>query len=288
MTTKKQAKRGILISVVGLILMVLGVLWLAFIFPALDKVPTDYTNTYYFDGAFQLFTAQGNLTIPIAQELAQEATGTEDGALLIHEVRTVKNAVTGDPLPANYQDESTLAIDRRTLEFVTDVDERGRTGQWGPPRPLGEGDSFELWNPGALKPLTANYLRSEDFRDLGVVVFEINQDYIDIPEDPQMGMDLYFKTRITLWIEPSSGTVVNQTSETTTAIDMGVMKVPVQISNVNYAERTIEDLMDTARSARWALLWFRTIVPWLFIGVGAILVIIDTLILSRRRGVQAR
>jgi hypothetical protein len=66
------------------------------------------------------------------------------------------------------------------------------------------------------------------------------------------------------------------------------MKIPVQISNVNYAERTIEDLMDTARSAHWSLLWFRTIVPWLFIGVGAILVIIDTWILSRRRGVQAR
>ncbi len=50
MTTQRQTKRGILLSVVGLILMVLGVLWLAFIFPALDKVPTDYAQTYYFDG----------------------------------------------------------------------------------------------------------------------------------------------------------------------------------------------------------------------------------------------
>ena len=288
MTTKKQVKRGLLISVIGLILMVLGVLWLAFIFPALDKVPTDYAKTFYFDGTFLISSAQGNFTIPITQELAQEATGTEDGALLIHEVRTVKNAVTGQPLPAEYQDESTLAIDRHTLEFVPEVDERGRTGQWGPPRPLGEGDSFELWNPGASKPLTANYLRSEDFRDLGVVVFEINQDYIDIPENPQMGMDLYFKTRITLWIEPSSGTVVNQTSETTTAIDMMGMKIPVQISNVNYAEQTIEDLMDTAKSAHWSLLWFRTVVPWVFIGVGAFMVIIDTVLSSRRKGTQAR
>ena len=283
MTSQKKAKKGFIVSVVGLILVILGVLWLAVIFPWLDKVPTDYARDFYFDGSYQFVTQQGNLTIPISQTLEQEAIGTEGNALLIHEVRTVKNAITQEGLGPEYNDESTLAVDRHTLKFATDIDERQREGQWGPPRGLGEGDTFDLYNPGVNKPLAAKYVEDYEFRGMNVVLFRIDETNIPIGTNPVTQMDMYLSTIIDLTIDPKTGTVVDQDSVTTTSIDMMGQKIPVQISNVRYAEQTIVDLMDVAKDAQNMLLWFETVIPWLLIGIGAVMVVIDTLFLGRKQ-----
>ena len=288
MVAQRQGLRryaSLILPIAGALLAIFGALWIGVIFPALDKVPTDYERTFYFDGTFSVMNpaTMSMDSFPVEQTLAQEAVGTEDGALLIHEVRTIVNAATGDDISAIYGDESTLAIDRRSLEFVTDIDERARWGQWGPPRPLGKNDSFDLWHPGAGQALEAKYVRSEDFRGLGVLVFEIDEANILIGTEPMSGMDLYLSPRITLWIEPSSGTVVNQTSETVTSINMMGTVMPMQIANVGYAEQTIVDLMDTAQSARTMLLWFRTLLPWITIGIGAALLVSFAAILAVTR-----
>lgn len=288
MVSVRKGPKGygtLVLAVAGVALVVFGVLWMTVIFPALNKVPADYEQSYYFEGEFSQMNpvTMGFDVFPIEQTLAQEAVGSEGGALLIHEVRSVVNAATGEDVSAIYGDESTLAIDPATLEFMPEVDERGRTGYWGPPKMLGEGDSFKLWNPGARQPLAANYVRSESFQGLDVVVFEINQVGIPIGTDPQSGMSLFMSPIITLWIEPTSGTVVNQTSTTTTSINMMGAMMPVQISKVDYSEATTGSLMDTARSAKWLLLWFQTLVPWIAIGFGALVTVSAvTLVVARQ------
>jgi len=296
MVTKRRGLRRygtLILPVAGAVLAVFGALWVGVIFPSLDKMPADYEKTYYFNGTFSVMNpaTMSMDSFPIEQTLAQEAVGTEGGALLIHEVRTVINTETDEDISAIYGDESILAIDAHTLEFMPEVDERGRWGQFGPPRPLGVGDGFALWHPGAGQALMANYVGQEDFRGLSVLVFEIDETDIPIGTEPTSGMELYLSPKITLWIEPSSGTVVNQTSETVTSINfMGTM-MPVQVANVDYAEETIVDLMDTARSARTMLLWFRTLLPWITIGIGAVLVISFAAIVVvprvRHRGIKA-
>jgi len=286
MVAAGKRKRGFIVSIVGLLLVILGVLWITVIFPAIDKVPLDYERTYYFVGNFteiNPFTQQ-SYSFPIRQTLAQKANGTKDGALLIHEVRTVFNTAT-DPeqdISARYGDEGTLAINRRTMEFAR-IDEGNRTGYWGPPRPIGKDDTYDLWNPGAGKPTTAHYVRSEDFRGLSVLVFEIDESDLEIGNVTYMGMELplSYSITITQWVEPSSGTVVYNESVATTTV-MGNL---VQKTELRYAERTIDDLMDIGRSAHTMLLWFRTIVPWILIGLGAVMVLLDVLVLPR---IQAR
>lgn len=277
MAAQRKGLRGyrlIILAVVGAVLVIFGALWMSVIFPALDKVPTDYDNTYYFEGTFSVMNpaTMGMDSFPVEQTLQQEAVGTQDGALLIHEIRTVVNSETGADISAVYGAEGTLAIDRSTLQFQQEIDEAGRWGQWGPPRPLAAGDSYDLWHPGVRQPLTATYQRSEDFRGLGVFVFEINEADINIGTEPQSGFPLLLSTTITQWVEPSSGTVVYNDSITTTSVDFMGQKVPVQISELRYAEETTAGLMDTARSAKWMLLWFRTLVPWIAIGFGCFLV----------------
>jgi hypothetical protein len=285
MATAKQAKKGFIVSVVGLLFVILGVVWIMVIFPAMDKVPTDYGRSYYFDGTFSVLNpaTQSMDSFPIEQVLAQKGNGTQDGALLIHEKRTVKNAANGYDLSAIYGDESTLAVDRHTLKFASEIDERHRTGCWGPPRGLGEGDTFDLYNPGVNKPLTAKYVKDDVFREMKVVIFQIDEKDISIGTDPTSHLPLLLSTTINLTIDPKTGTVVDQDSVTTTSMDMMGNKVPVQISNVNYAESTIVDLMDVAKDAQKMLLWFETVIPWVLIGVGAVLVIVDTVFIGRRR-----
>ncbi|MCJ7521036.1 MAG: DUF3068 domain-containing protein [Dehalococcoidia bacterium] len=277
MATQRKGLRGyrlIILAVLGAILAVFGALWVSVIFPALDRMPGDYERAYYFDGtASQMNPATMSMdTIPVKQTLTQEAIGTENGALLIHEVRTMINTETGEDVSAIYGDETVLAIDARTLEYKPQVDERARWGQFGPPRPLAVGQSFDMWHPGAGQALPATYMAEDTFRGLNVYIYAIDETNIPIGKEPTSGMNLFLSPQITLWIEPSSGTVVNQTSTTTTSIDfMGTM-LPVQISVINYAEETTVELMDVARSANWLLLWFRTLVPWIAIGLGCVFV----------------
>lgn len=285
MATTSRGRKGFLVSVVGLILVVLGVLWLAVIFPALDKIPTGYERTFYFEGDFTVGPPGNSTSFPIEQIIHQKGSGTKDGALLIQEKRTVFRTDTTPPtdISFRYGDESTLAVDRHTLKFATDIDERNRSGYWGPPRGLGEGDTFELYHDGAGKPLTARYVREETFRGMRVVVFQIQEDNIARGTDPTSGLPLLLDVRLTLTIDPKSGTVVNQDSTTTTSMSMMGQEIPVQISNVRYAERTIGELLDVARDAQRSLLWFEAVIPWVLVGVGAFMVVIDTLFIGRRK-----
>lgn len=254
---------GIVLSVIGIVLLIVGILWFAVIFPALVKVPTGYARTYHFEGTFSVLNpvAQSLVSFPITNDLAQEAIGTQDGALLIHEKRTVVNAGNGTDISATYGDESTLAIDRSTLAFAPTVDERGRTGQWGPPRGLGEGDEFDIWNPSANKPLTARYVNAQELEGITVVVFRIAETDLSIGKHPLTQAPLLLTTTINLFIEPKTGTVVDQNALTTIIVDMGVQKVPVQIADVKWTDETIAEMVDLAKSSRTKLLWFETITP---------------------------
>jgi hypothetical protein len=267
--------RLIILAAVGALLVIFGAVWMSVIFPALDKLPSDYDQTYSFDGTFsEINPATFELeSFPVKQTLAQKAVGTRDGSLLVHEEYTVVNLDTGADISAVYGDVTTVALDQRTLEYQRDIDERARWGQWGPPRPLAEGDSYDLWHPGVRQPLTAQYLRSEDFQGLNVFVFQIEAQDVSIGDEPQYGLPLVMSSAITQWVEPSSGTVVSNESLTTTSIALFGELMPVQISELRFDEATTAGLMDTARSASWMLLWFRTLVPWLAIGFGGFLLV---------------
>jgi hypothetical protein len=280
---------GIILSVIGIVLVIIGVLWLTVIFPSLVKIPTDYARTFYFEGNLSSPNpvTQAMDTLPVEQTLSQEAVGTKDGAVLIHEVRTLRNAVTKEPLPASYNDESTLTIDRKTLMFVKAQDERERYGYWAPPRGLGEGDSFDIWNPAANRPLTARYMKSEEFQGLQVVVFRISESDISLGTHPQTQLPLSLSTTIELWIEPQSGTVVDQNATTTISMDMMGNKVPLLISSLRWTDDTISEMVGVAKDAKGKLLLFESVIPWLLVGIGAVLVIVGVIFIVRKLATPA-
>ena len=288
MATQKLGWRGIALSIIGAVLLIVGILWFTVIFPMLAQIPTDLDNTIYFDGNFTVLDqATGAMVrFPIEQILVQKASGTQDGALFIHETYTMKNVATGDEVTANYI-EQTLAVDRKTLDIVTNIDEQHRLGYWSPPRGLGDGDSFDLWDPGPHQALKATYVKDDTFRGLKVVIFKVDGKDISLGSDPQSQLPLLMDTTINLTIDPKTGVVADEEALTTISMSMGGQKVPVMITYVRFAERTIVDLVDTAKDNQGMLFWFQTVVPWLLVGIGAVLLIIGVMLMIRKQRTMA-
>jgi hypothetical protein len=149
---------------------------------------------------------------------------------------------------------------------------------------LGPGDSFDIWNPSVNKPLTATYVKSEEFRGLNVVVFQMSASDVSLGTNPQSQLPMFLSTTVNLFIEPKTGTVVDQNAATTTSMDMGGNKVPALMADVGWTETTIAELVDVAKDGLGMLFWFQTVVPWLLVGVGAVLLILGVILIARRRG----
>ena len=284
MVTQKLGWGGLL-AVIGVVLVILGLVWMTVIFPAMAQISTGYAHTYYSDGTFSVLNSdtQSMDSFPIEQALAQKANGTKDGAMLIHEKSTVVNSATGTDLSAYYGDESTMAIERKTLKFMPAVDERGRTGYWAPPMGLGPASSFAIYIDSVNEPLTATYVKSEEFQGLKVVVFQVSASDVSLGTNPQNGLAMYSSTTVSLTIEPKTGTVVDQIAVATTSMDMGGNKVPVLVANVGWTDATIKDLVDVAKDGLGMLFWFQAILPWLLIGIGAVLLIIGAGLMIRKQ-----
>ena len=284
MATKKLGWSGIILSVIGIVLVIVGILWFTVIFPMLAQVPTDLDNTIYFDGNLTVpnQATGAMISFPIEQILVQKASGTQDGALFIHETYTMKNVATGDEVTANYI-EQTLAVDRKTLDIVTNIDEQHRLGYWSPPRGLGDGDSFDLWDPGPHQALKATYVKDDTFRGMKVVIFQIDAKDISLGSNPQTQLPMLMDTTINLTIDPKTGVVADEEALTTISMSMGGQKVPVMITYVRFAERTIVDLVDTAKDNQGMLFWFQSLLPWLLIGIGAVLLIIGAVLMIRKQ-----
>jgi hypothetical protein len=284
MVTQKLGWSGIILSVIGIVLLILGILWFTVIFPMLAQVPTDLDKTIYFDGNLTVpdQATGAMISFPIEQILQQNGNGTQDGALFIHETYTMKNAATGDEITANYI-EQTLAVDRHTLKIVTNIDEQHRSGYWSPPRGLGKGDSFDLWDPGPHQALKATYVKDDTFRGMKVVIFKIDEQNISLGTNPQSQLPMLMDTTINLAIDPKTGVVADEGALTTISMDMGGQKAPVMITYVRFAERTIVDLVDTAKDNQGMLFWFQSLLPWLLIGIGAVLLIIGAGLMIRKQ-----
>ncbi len=286
-TTKGKAKgkKGLIVLVIGLVLLILGIVWIGVLWPTLNKLPVPYEETLYLDGnitAPDPANPQQMVTFSVKETLQQNGDQTQDGAVFMHEKYTMNNAITGEEITAHSR-EQTLAVDRKTLEIVTDIDEQHRSGCWGPPRGLGEGDTFEFWNVGAHQYLTANYVKDDTFRDMKVVIFQIDEKDISLGNYSNTQLPLLMDVSMTLTIHPKTGAVVNEESRTTISLMAG-QKQTVKIVSLHYSEETIVDIMDAAKDGSKMLTLMGTVLPWTLIGVGAVLLIVGIVWHRRIRG----
>jgi len=274
------------LTAVGLVLIVFSPVWLFAIFPAMAKLPADHHKIVCFEGICKVMNPRTRELdeIPVDVKREQQATEVQDNVLIINQVITTSHAESGTEL-SQFGLTEVLGVARSAREYVPGYGDMDRSGQFSFPEKV-EGKDYSLWIPVAESPLEATFTGEEDFHDLKVFTFEINERELDIGTEKVSGLPQVLDIKVKMKVEPVSGTTVY--SESLTIINvMPVPKlfVPIYISSIKFTDDTIADLVDTAVSARTQLLWARVYGFWLGIGLGAVLTVVGVrgLIRSRRR-----
>jgi len=191
--------------------------------------------------------------IPVKVKQEQQATEVQDNVLIINQVITTSHAESGTELPL-YGLTEVLGVERSKREYVPGYGDMERSGQFSFPGDM-EQKSYFLWIPTAGRPLEAKFTGEEDFHGLKVFTFEINEQDLDIGIYEAANMPQVLDISVNMKVEPLSGTTVYSESLTTIkVVATPDMKVAVYVSDIRFTDDTIADLVDTAKSARTALL----------------------------------
>ena len=266
------------LTISGLLLVAFALIWLFVIFPIMAKMPADYEQEYIFDGSVQVLDASTMSLneIPTSVERLLTATDTEDNVLLLRQDISFFHAQSGTPLGElglNLDSSELYGLDRSTRENVSGYGDMNRSGQFTFPAGV-EKESYDYWSSSAGATIPAAFVSESEFQGLTVYNFKIEQQGIDYGTNPQTGAPQKMDVLAEIKVEPVSGVPIY--ADTTTTINMpnplitGEM-MPVLINNMHYSSETIDELSDTAESARSLILWASVYGFWIAIGLGAAL-----------------
>ena len=272
------------LAIVGLVLIIFAFVWSWVIFPSLEKLPADLSETTNFTGTYYVMNPQTQEMeqIPVNVERHYEATDIEDGVLILHQTVTTTNPDDGMELP-QFGLEEILGVDRSTREYVTGYGDMDRSGQFSFPSDL-EQKSYKLWNPTARRDLEAKFVAEEEVGNLTVYAFQVEEEGIDLGNYPGTNFPQTLDVTINMKAEPLSGTTIFSQSITTIRVTYAPeMMIPVYISSIHFTDGTIEEMIDTASGARTMLLWATVYGFWTVIGLGLVLILAGVLVASRTR-----
>jgi len=261
------------LTILGLILVALALIWLLVIFPVMAKIPADYEREYMFEGSIMQLN-QETMSLdatPTSVERLLQGTGTEDDVLLLKQDINFYHAEYGVLLEDVCTSEL-LGVDRTTRENVPGYGDMDRSGQFTFPSGV-EKESYNFWSSSVMSPLPAKYISEQQFEGLTVYNFKIDVQGIDIGIDEATGLPRTMDVLTELKVEPTSGVPVDTTTTTTVSIDMGQGPMPVYINSMSFTDDTVTDMVDTAGGARSLILWATVYGFWIAIGLGAALML---------------
>jgi hypothetical protein len=259
------------LTISGLVLVIFALVWLLAIFPAMAKLPTDYEQTYKFEGSLkQLNPATMSLDeIPTKVDRILTATGTQDGVLLLQQDVNFYHAQAGVLLTSTSE---VYGLDRTTRENVPGYGDTDRSGQFTFPAGV-EQKTYSFWSSSAMATLPANFVSEETFQ--GITVYNFKIDSSNLPAGTMEGTDVpqTMDVLTAIKVEPTSGIPVYTT--TTTTVKAQLMPgdpTPLYVNSMAYTSETIDEMVDLAQSARSMILWTTFYGFWIAIGVGVALI----------------
>lgn len=272
------------LAIAGLVLIIFAFVWSWVIFPAMEKLPADLSQTTNFEGTYYVMNPQTQQMeeIPVNVERHYEATEIQDGVLILNQTVTTSHADTGTELP-EYGLEEILGVDRSTREYVAGYGDMDRSGQFSFPSDL-EQKSYQLWNPTTGRDLEAKFVAEEEVDDLTVYAFQVEEEGIDLGYYPGTNFQQTVDVTINMKVEPLSGTTVFSQSITNIKVEYAPeMTIAVYVSSIHFTNATISEMLDTASGARTILLWATVYGFWTMIGVGLVLILVGVLVGNRTR-----
>ncbi len=268
----KGRRSGIVITAVGAVLAIVAIIWMTAIFPGMLKLPEDLDETVHYVGTLKKLdpnTFQMN-EFPISITRHEKAAGLRDGILLVDEDICIVNSDTGEEIE---RVKKRFAVDRVTCENVSECPDADkiREGLWNPSPGIKEGETILTWKAEANRALEGKCLGSEEIHGLRVLVCEAEYKGVPLGPDPNTGFELELDTYNVLKFEPRTGIIVYLKMVDSVSAILPVGKITALVSEVEFPEDTIDEMVDKAKDARSTIYWFGTYVPWIIIGIGIIL-----------------
>jgi hypothetical protein len=296
MSLRKIRKKWavIVLAAIGVALLIFGAVWVTVIFPALNKIPADLKSVTYQQGTVTVFDSNTYqpVTYNVIGTRSYDAVRCIGDVVYLEEDISFIDANTGQEIPSLHSN-VLMAIDRVSRANVPGYGDQDREGYWSFPRDVKADQDYPFWITGSPVTLDAKYYGEEDFRGLHVLVFEITtpEEGVTVPAGlftPQMQLYQYIKMKV----EPVSGVTVYFESTTTRTAkipvfdsvtgEMTFSDVTMYADSLTFTEGTIAQLVHDARFYHWALPWGSTYLPWLVFGLGAALVVLGLILLTRR------
>jgi hypothetical protein len=270
------------LTISGLALVIIALVWLMVIFPAMSKMSADYEQEYDFEGSIQQLNAETMSLdeIPINVVRLLTATGVEDDVLLLQQDLNIYHA-QADMLLSSTSD--VYGLDRTTRANVPGYGNMDRTGQFTFPAGV-EKETYSFWSSSAMTALPANFISEESYH--GITVYSFKIDVGDLPAGTMEGtgapqtMDILTEIKV----EPVSGVpVYTATTTTVKAQLMAGDPTPIYVNSMAYASNTVDEMVDLAKSSRSLILWTSVYGFWIAIAVGAALVVTGVVLSIRSK-----
>jgi hypothetical protein len=272
------------LTILGLLVVVLALVWLLVIFPGMAKFPADYEQEYMFEGSVQVLNPEtlSMIEIPTSVERLLTATGIEgDDVLLIKQDITFS---PGDVLASfglDLDSSEVYGLDRTTRENVSGYGDMDRSGQFTFPAGVKQ-ESYDFWSSSAMTTLPATFVSEETFQGITVYIFKI--DSKDLPAGTMAGTDLpqTMDVLTEIKVEPVSGIPVYTASTTTMKAPlMPDTMVPIFVNYMAFTSDTTNEMIDTASSTRSLILWASVYGFWIAIGLGAVMTLGGVIVAAR-------
>lgn len=287
---------GIGLSVLGGFLVTLAILAQFWAPGRLEKTPLDTDSLTLLDGTAELSDGTGGTTeFPIkafsvtradSERSDSDVIVFQNSSCLVKDEGDIDECVSASDPQERLLSASTdnFATDRRTGEAVDDPkylppsaeDKQGLINKW----PFdAEKKTYQYWDGYAGEAVEATYDRTEDVDGLETYVYKIVVD--DAPIEVSDGVQGTYSTDREIWIDPTTGAIVNQFEHQERLDDEGN---PFLILDYGFTDDQIAGNADDAKSNSGALDLVTGTVPligWI-VGIPALLIGIALQLMRRR------
>jgi hypothetical protein len=273
----KKQKLGLSMIPGGLILIVLGALWMGVLFPSMSKIPCDLSSTTYQEGTVTMLNTQTYqpVTYNVTGTRVVEATGCEGNTVFLTEDVSFIDNDTGDPIQmlVSY---SEMAVDRSTKMYVPGAVDEYREGYWMTPAGVTEDDVLDVWITGMPTTIQSRFDGWEDLEGVHLMCRYATtpEGGITVPAtDTTPEMTIYAE----YWskVEPTSGALVDSASQRTRSMMMpnpadtsSYIEVTVYEDDLEFTDGQVEELIEDAKEYKSQITLYGTTMPWVIIIIG--------------------
>lgn len=287
-----KRKIGIALCALGVVLAILGVVWMTAIFPSMIKMPCKMDTIIHLEGSVTLGdpVTMSSTTFDSVVATREYGSWKECTGSITYLSENVSFVIAGTtteiPAIASFEE---YALDRKTMKLVADSESDWNgdyEAYFGQPISFDKTKTYPIFNTG----------QPEDAE--GVIVFEYKGDAVIDGLDVQIweastpdeglsyaeapGKKIY--TSLTLWVEPRVGIGVDSKATRRIIYTLPVIgEYTVYEDNLRFTDETVDEMVKDAKDAKQMLTLFKTVLPWLLIGLGVVLVILG-IFLARRPG----